>query len=281
MSTGWLDDDTALFVRYGDAFVPRRREQLDIVCDLLGELPRPVVLELGCGDGRLTERLLGRLPEVRVTAVDASARMLRLARIRLAGFAERVALRRVGMEEDGALRRVGMEEDGALRRVGMEEDGALCRVGMEEGGALCRVGGEEDGAPGGGPYGAVVTSLAVHHLDDRAKQALYRRVRAALAPGGAFVMADLVSPVGPAPLALAAARWDAEVAAADPAATLPFESARWNTFRFPDPVDRPTGVGEHLTWLARAGFADADVCWLYAGHAVFHSRRPGRSEETA
>ncbi|GBQ02354.1 methyltransferase domain-containing protein [Streptomyces spongiicola] len=259
MSTGWLDDDTALFVRYGDAFVPRRREQLDIVCDLLGELPRPVVLELGCGDGRLTERLLGRLPEVRVTAVDASARMLRLARIRLAGFAERVA----------------------LRRVGMEEDGALCRVGTEEGGALCRVGGEEDGAPGGGPYGAVVTSLAVHHLDDRAKQALYRRVRAALAPGGAFVMADLVSPVGPAPLALAAARWDAEVAAADPAATLPFESARWNTFRFPDPVDRPSGVGEHLTWLARAGFADADVCWLYAGHAVFHARRPGRSEETA
>ncbi|MFG3248875.1 class I SAM-dependent methyltransferase [Streptomyces sp. NPDC048187] len=235
MSTGWLDDDTALFVRYGDAFVPRRTEQFDIVCDLLAELPRPSVVELGCGDGRLTERLLGRLHHTRVTAVDTSAEMLALARARLAGFTGRVILHRAGMEEDTAL--------------------------------------------AGGPHGAIVTSLAVHHLDDRDKKALYRHIHGALAPGGVFVMADLVAPVGPAPLALALARWDAEVRAADPAATVPFESARWNTFRFPDPVDRPSGVGEHLNWLARAGFRDVDVCWLYAGHAVFHARRPGRLEE--
>ncbi|MEV7218409.1 class I SAM-dependent methyltransferase [Streptomyces sp. NPDC093681] len=236
MSTGWLDDDTALFVRYGDAFVPRRTEQFDIVCDLLGELPRPSIVELGCGDGRLTERLLGRLHHTRVAAVDASAGMLALARTRLAGFTGRVTLRRAAMEEDTAL--------------------------------------------ADGPHGAVVTSLAVHHLDDRAKQALYRRVRGVLAPGGVFVMADLVAPVGPAPLALAAARWDAEVHAADPAAAVPFESARWNTFRYPDPVDRPSPVGAHLNRLARAGFRDVDVCWLYAGHAVFHARRPERLEET-
>ncbi|MEV7307882.1 class I SAM-dependent methyltransferase [Streptomyces microflavus] len=236
MSTGWLDGDTALFVRYGDAFVPRRREQLDVVCDLLAELPRPDVVELGCGDGRLTERLLSRLHETRVTAVDASADMLRLARTRLAAFAGRFALYQARMEEDLAL--------------------------------------------GGGPHGAVVTSLAVHHLDDRAKQVLYRRVYASLAPGGVFVMADLVSPVGPVPLAFAAARWDAEVCAVDPGATAPFESARWNTFRFPDPVDRPSRVAEHLSWLAGAGFSDVDVCWLNAGHAVFHARRPECFEET-
>ena len=45
MSTGWQDDDTALFVRYGDAFVPRRKEQFDVVCDLLAALPRPDVLD--------------------------------------------------------------------------------------------------------------------------------------------------------------------------------------------------------------------------------------------
>lgn len=234
MTTGWLDEDTALFVLYGDAFVPRRREQLAVVCDLLTGLPRPDVLELGCGDGRLTERMLDRLPDVRVTAVDASAEMLRLARIRLAAFAGRVALRRVGMEDEGAL--------------------------------------------GDGPHGAVVTSLAVHHLDDAAKQSLYRSVFASLAPGGVFVMADLVSPAGAAPLALAAGRWDAEVRAENPDAVAPFESARWNTFRFPDPVDRPSSVGEHLRWLVQAGFTDVDACWLYAGHAVLYARRPERSE---
>jgi tRNA (cmo5U34)-methyltransferase len=236
MSTGWQDDDTALFVRYGDAFVPRRKEQFDVVCDLLAALPRPDVLELGCGDGRLTEHLLGRLPQVRVTAVDASAGMLRLARDRLTAFPGRVTLRHAGMEDRAAL--------------------------------------------GDGPYGAVVTSLAVHHLDDPAKRALYRLVRASLAPGGPLVMADLVSPAGPAPLAVAADRWDAEVRATDPEAAVPFEAARWNTFRFPDPVDRPSRVGEHLDWLAGAGFCDVDVCWVYAGHAVLHARRPDRPEET-
>ncbi|WP_069769439.1 trans-aconitate 2-methyltransferase [Streptomyces sp. LUP30] len=236
MSTGWEDDDTALFVRYGDAFVPRRKEQFDVVCDLLAEMPRPDVLELGCGDGRLTEHILGRLSEVRVTAVDASAGMLRLARDRLAVFPGRVTLRHAGMEDRGAM--------------------------------------------ADGPYGAVVTSLAVHHLDDRAKQALYRLVRASLAPGGSFVMADLVLPVGRGPLAVAADRWDAEVRATEPEATAPFEAARWNTFRFPDPVDRPSRVGDHLDWLAGAGFSDVDVCWVYAGHAVLHARRSEPSEET-
>lgn len=235
-NTGWQDDDTALFVTYGDAFVPRRAEQFAVVRDLLAGLPRPDVVELGCGDGRLTERILEGRHDVRVTAVDASAEMLRLARIRLAAFAGRVALRRAGMEDDGAL--------------------------------------------GDAPHGAVVTSLAVHHLDDAAKQRLYRSVRASLAPGGVFVMADLVAPAGAAPLALAAARWDAEVRARDPGAVAPFEAARWNTFRFPDPVDLPSRVGDHLTWLVRAGFHDVDVCWLYAGHAVFHARRPALSEET-
>jgi trans-aconitate 2-methyltransferase len=49
------------------------------------------VLDAGCGSGRVTERLLERLPHGRVVALDASATMLDEARRRLAPAGERVA----------------------------------------------------------------------------------------------------------------------------------------------------------------------------------------------
>jgi len=49
------------------------------------------VLDAGCGSGRLTERLLERLPAGRVVALAASPAMLTEARRRLARFGQRVA----------------------------------------------------------------------------------------------------------------------------------------------------------------------------------------------
>ncbi len=49
------------------------------------------VLDAGCGSGRVTEQLLGRLPNGRVLALDASAAMLAEARVRLARFGGRVS----------------------------------------------------------------------------------------------------------------------------------------------------------------------------------------------
>jgi trans-aconitate 2-methyltransferase len=48
------------------------------------------VLDAGCGTGRVTEMLLGRLPRGRVVALDASASMLAEARGRLARFGRQV-----------------------------------------------------------------------------------------------------------------------------------------------------------------------------------------------
>src|SRR4051812_15056583 len=44
-----------------------------------------------------------------------------------------------------------------------------------------------------GPFDAVVSALAIHHLDDAAKQDLFRRVKEALPPGGVFVNAEQVA----------------------------------------------------------------------------------------
>lgn len=45
-----------------------------------------------------------------------------------------------------------------------------------------------------GPFDLVVSVLAVHHLEADEKRDLFRRVRRALAPGGRFVLADLIVP---------------------------------------------------------------------------------------
>jgi trans-aconitate 2-methyltransferase len=55
--------------------------------DLAGD---ETVLEAGCGTGRDTARLLERLPDGRVIALDGSARMLERLRTRLAGRMDRV-----------------------------------------------------------------------------------------------------------------------------------------------------------------------------------------------
>ena len=58
------------------------------------------------------------------------------------------------------------------------------------------------------PVRAFVSSLAVHHLDGAGKRELFLDLAAALAPGGAVVIADLVKPATPASHQLAARAWD-------------------------------------------------------------------------
>lgn len=48
------------------------------------------VLDAGCGSGRVTEQLMGRLPRGRVIALDASPSMVEAARGRLARFGDRI-----------------------------------------------------------------------------------------------------------------------------------------------------------------------------------------------
>ena len=51
-------------------------------------IPVPSVLDVGCGTGMLSERLLGAFPSCRLTSVDLSPAMVERARARLAGRAE-------------------------------------------------------------------------------------------------------------------------------------------------------------------------------------------------
>lgn len=124
---------------------------------------------------------------------------------------------------------------------------------------------------------AVLSSLAVHHLDGAGKRELFRDMARALAPGGALLIADVVQPRTPAAAALAARAWDEAVRrrslelAGDLGPYETFRNDRWNLYADPepDPADKPSTVVDQLRWLEEAGLAGVDVFWMKAGHAIF------------
>jgi tRNA (cmo5U34)-methyltransferase len=131
------------------------------------------------------------------------------------------------------------------------------------------------------PLDACVSSLVIHHLDGDGKRALFKDIAAALAPGGVFLIADLVMPKSPLAIKLAARAWDDAVRqrSLELAGNLdPFEefhASQWNYYVDPesDPVDHPSPIYEQLRWLEDAGLTDVDVFWMRAGHALFGGRK--------
>ncbi len=94
-----------------------------------------------------------------------------------------------------------------------------------------------DPLPVEGPLDALVSGLAIHHLEDERKRELFGEVRALLVPGGVFVNLDLVSPASPQ----MHERFRGEIGRAKD-----------------DPSDRLADLGEQLSWLREAGFSEVD-----------------------
>src|SRR5262249_22481414 len=61
------------------------------------------------------------------------------------------------------------------------------------------------------PVDAVVSSLAVHHLDGPQKQALFGDIASALSGGGVFILADVVRPASELSRHVAKRLWDQAV----------------------------------------------------------------------
>jgi tRNA (cmo5U34)-methyltransferase len=131
------------------------------------------------------------------------------------------------------------------------------------------------------PVRAVVSSLAIHHLDEPQKQTLFRDVYQMLTPDGVFVIADVIQPAHPRGAAVAATAWDRAVQQRALAldgnedALAIFEQEKWNMYRYFDPedIDKPSRLLDQLKWLEQAGFGDVDIYWMLAGHAIFGGRK--------
>ncbi|MCZ7427276.1 class I SAM-dependent methyltransferase [Micromonospora sp. WMMA1949] len=119
-----------------------------------------------------------------------------------------------------------------------------------------------------GRYDAVVSALAIHHLDDEGKRALYRRAADALAPGGVFVNAEQVAGPTPALDRRYDEVWTARITELGSGAE-EIAGARERMRH-----DRPATVADQCRWLTEAGLVDVDCFFKEWRFAVFGGRRP-------
>lgn len=113
-----------------------------------------------------------------------------------------------------------------------------------------------------GPWDAVVSALAIHHLQDAAKVDLYRRVRDSLREGGVFVNAEHVA--GPTPLLEAEYdRWHETRARAAGS-----DDAEWAHAVEMMAHDERVPLEQQLAWLRDTGFRHADCLFKEHSFAV-------------
>ncbi len=111
-----------------------------------------------------------------------------------------------------------------------------------------------------GPWDAVVSAMAIHHLEDPAKRELFARIRAGLSLGGVFVNAEQVR--GPTALLDSAyMRWHERRAR-----ELGASESEWADACERMRVDHNATVAEQLRWMSDAGFEHVDC--LFKDHRL-------------
>jgi len=126
-----------------------------------------------------------------------------------------------------------------------------------------------------GPFDAVVSALAIHHLEHDAKRELFAGLRECLRPGGVFVNAEQVA--GPS-------QWLTDTydelsvrQCRELGATNEELAAAWERMRY----DRCADTESQLHWLRQAGFDPADVVFKSWRFAVLAAWRPPDARDLA
>jgi tRNA (cmo5U34)-methyltransferase len=119
-----------------------------------------------------------------------------------------------------------------------------------------------------GPFDAVVSALAIHHLEDSDKRRLFERIGQVLRPGGAFVNAEHVG--GPTPgLERTYRRLWREACEGAGASEQEIAAAVGRM-----EMDRSRDVHTQLGWMAESGLEDCDCFFKQLHFAVLAGWRP-------
>lgn len=233
----WGEDESRVFVEFGQAMVPGREEIESTLLDLLPVERNESFVAVEIGTGWLTAAVLREFPKARMTGLDGSPAMLRAAGELLAPYGDRVRLSMFRLREaswiDGLppvrifLSSLVLHHlDGPAKR----ELFARLFDRLEPGGALL--------------FADVMeprTDIVRKHFANSWAEEIRRR------------SVDLHG---------------------DERAHEFFVREHWNIYEYPSSMDKPSTLPEQLRWMEEAGFEGVDVFWARAGHALLGGYKP-------
>ncbi|HSB67555.1 MAG TPA: methyltransferase domain-containing protein [Anaerolineales bacterium] len=231
----WAEDTSEQFLDYGKYFIPAREQQMQLIVDILKDIPQPAnVLELCCGEGLLAELILRAYPEVYYSGLDGSPLMLEKAAQRLSAFSNRVQLSGFELAER-SWRKRDHPVQAVLSSLAIHHlPGEGKRMLFRDVCNLLQIGGVFIVADMVEPVSLPGKRVAAEAWDTVVRE---RSLKLDGNTGGLDF----------------------------------FSREHWNTFRYPDPddIDHPSPLYDQLKWLEQAGFRDIDVHFMQAGHALF------------
>jgi tRNA (cmo5U34)-methyltransferase len=236
----WTEDDSLLYQKLAAVAVPDREEQMATMVALLpfDQHAQFTAVELGSGEGYLSEVLLECFPKAAVIGLDGSDEMRSTSSSRLERFGGRFRAEPFDITDFRWLERA---------------HGASCVVS-----SLCvhHLYGDDKQrmfaslAPILRPGGALIIADLVEPRSAVAREYFaaawdhdtQRRSRERLGNEDGWQV---------------------------------FRDTEWNLYRHPDEMDRPSPLPAQLDWLSQAGFEGVDCFWLKAGHAIYGGYTPG------
>src|SRR5262245_28133739 len=155
-STTWAEDWQRSWDRQQEGYMPDREARLAALVDIVEAVagPAPTVLDLACGTGSISRRVLARLPHARLVAVDIDPALLAIATASL-----------------------GADERVRVVRADLSDPTWTAALPVPEGG-----------------FDAVVTATALHWLTEADLRRLYADLRGLVRPGGVVANADDMAP---------------------------------------------------------------------------------------
>jgi tRNA (cmo5U34)-methyltransferase len=238
-SPTWSEDDSDIYRRLAPVAVPSRNHQLATMATLLPFEPSDAfeVVEIGTGEGLLSQTLAAVFPNARVTALDGSESMRAAAAERLGSYGDRVRVDAMDLTADDWLVHLNGADAVVSSLVVHHLDGP----GKKK---LFETVGERTSAR---------SALLIADLVEPASPQALELFAASWDES---------------------ARLQAEARGENDLFDL-FRSTEWNIYRVPDPMDKPSRLADQLMWLHGAGFAVVDCFWLEAGHAIYGGYKAG------
>ena len=232
--TQWTEENSRLYQQIAPVAVPARAEQMATLLTLLPFNPNDIfhAVEIGCGEGYLSQALLICFPNATITALDGSAEMRAKTANRLQRFGSRFNIQPFELTSS-TWHTHSHQVDCVLSSLVIHHLSGPAKRNLFE--VIYRQ----------------LTPRGVLFIADLVEPQHPQAVELFAATWDRSAHAQSLAESGTTTLFET------------------FKQVQWNLYRYPDPVDQPSPLFDQLLWLKEAGFEIVDCFWLQAGHAIY------------